>query len=458
MTKSLRSVTTAMILVAIGVMGSNLSSPAHAEDVTRTFYVSSTGSDAANGLSAATAWKSLAAVNKVAFRNGDMLRLQGGATFTGPLYFDAADGSVDVGSFGSGRATVLGKGTPAVQGYDAEGLTIHDLNLVGDAAAFADKGGLSLYSDQPAGTRLTGITISKVDVRGFKNGVEIGGKNPTAGFAQVRITDVRAHHNRDAGIITYGPAFNAAAPSFAHYDVRVLRSRADNNLGDAANTTRNTGNGIVLGSVSSGSIISSVAYGNGAMCRAPEGPVGIWAYDSRGIRIAYSKSYNNRTGGKADGGGFDLDQNVSKSLLERNNSSGNDGPGFLIFTAQSNSANTGNVVRYNTSTGDARKNGWYGGITVAGKVLRASIYGNTVNTSGSASHAPAISVKAGASGVTVSGNTLTAASGYNVVNSPGLSRSAAAFTSNRWSTAAQRVWWSKSYTSVAAWRTATGQS
>ncbi|MCW2543725.1 MAG: right-handed parallel beta-helix repeat-containing protein [Frankiales bacterium] len=453
-----RRIACTVLAVSLGAAGLGLLAPSASAAEARTYYVSASGNDQLDGLTEATAWRTLQAASNHVFTAGDTVLLQGGSTFTGPLYLDAQDAGVTVGSFGSGRARIDGNGTPGVLGYDAGGLTVRDLDLVGDAAAYASKGGLSLYSDLPAGQRLTGITISGVSVQGFKNGVEIGGANPGAGFAQVSIADVKAVGNRDAGVITYGPSFDAGSPSYAHLGVNVARTVASNNLGNPADKVHNSGSGIVLGSVDGGSILSSTASGNGSRCVAPECGVGIWTYDARGIRIAYSSATNNRTGSSADGDGFDLDQNVSGSYLEHNTSSGNDGAGYLVYTGQTNAAHHHNVVRWNTSTGDARKNSWYGGITLAGKVQFVTVTGNKVDTSSSASHAPALSIKPGVAGAKISGNTLKSASGSGVVVSPKISRSAAAISSNTWAATVQRVRWGTDYASVAAWTKATGQS
>jgi hypothetical protein len=200
--------------------------------------------------------------------------------------------------------------------------------------------------------------------------------------------------------------------------VDVVHTTANGNLGNPAEKTHNSGNGIVLGSVDGGSILSSFASGNGLLCVAPEGPAGIWTYDSRDIRIAHDTATNNRTGGSADGDGFDLDQNVSDSYLEHNTSSGNDGAGYLVYTAQTDAADRHDVVRWNTSVGDADKNSWYGGITLAGNVRAVTVSGNTVDTTTSASHAPALMIKPGVAGVKVSANMLTSAAGYRVMVSP----------------------------------------
>jgi hypothetical protein len=445
------------LTTAVAAAGVGLASPAQAAEGPATYYVSATGNDALAGTSPATAWRTLGAVNSRVLAGATVL-LQGGATFAGPLTLDSQDTGTTVGSFGTGRARIQSQGSNGVLGHNTSGITVRDLDLVGDEAAYASKGGVSFYSDRPAGQRLSGISVSNLSVAGFKNGIEIGGANPGAGFTDVGISDVTANGNRDAGVITYGPSFNPAAPAWANALVRVLRTTANGNLGNPADRVHNSGSGIVLGSVDGGSIMSSSASGNGARCVASECGVGIWTYDARSIRIAYNTSTNNHTGSSADGDGFDLDQNVSYSYLERNTSSGNDGAGFLVYTGQANVAHHHNVVRWNTSRNDARKNNWYGGITLAGKVQFLTVTGNNVDTSASPSRAPALAIKPGVAGARISGNTWRSATNYGVVTSPKMSRVAAAISSNRWAPTVQRVQWGTVYGSVAAWTKATGQS
>ncbi|HWC33329.1 MAG TPA: right-handed parallel beta-helix repeat-containing protein [Mycobacteriales bacterium] len=403
-----------LILVgALGAVGAGLVPAAAVADPPRTFYVSATGDDSHDGTSPTTAWRTLQPLDSRDLA-GDTVLLEGGSAFTGPLDLDSQDSGVTVGSFGSGRARIRGQGTAAVMGYDVAAVTVRDLDLVGDAAAFTHDGGLNFYSDRPAGQRLSGITISDVAVRHFKDGVEIGGANPGSGFAHVSIADVKAIGNRDTGIITYGPAFDPGSPSYANHDVAVVRSTASRNLGNPTDKVHNSGNGIVLGSVDGGSVTRSTARANGLHCVAPEGPAGIWTYDSHDVRITYNTSTGNRTGGTADGDGFDLDQNVSDSYLEHNTSSDNDGAGYLVFAGQ-NTATEGNFVRWNSSERDAANNNWYGGITLAGNVHSVSVAGNTVDTTQSPSHAPALAVKSGVTGAKIGKNTLRSATGHAAV-------------------------------------------
>lgn len=453
-----RAASLALVSMTVAA-GISAAAPATASSTTRTYYVSATGNDSQSGTSPASAWRTLGPVNARALA-GDTVLLEGGSTFVGPLDLNAQDSGVRISSFGSGRARLVGQGSPGIDAVDAGAVAVQNLDVTGDNVAFTRAAGLSFYNDQPAGRRLAGPRVSDVTVSGFQAGVKIGGANPGAGFAHVSITGVKADGNRDDGIITYGPAFDAQAPSYANADVTVLGSSADGNLGNPADTVHNSGNGIVLGSVDGGAILRSSAQGNGARCTAPEGPAGIWTYDSRRIRIAEDTARGNQTGGTADGDGFDLDQNVSDSVLEQNVSSGNDGAGYLVYSGQQNSANSGNVVRGNVSVGDAQTSDWYGGLTLAGRVIHVVVRHNRIDTRRSASHAPALAIKPGVRGVTIRDNSWKSAPHFSVVVSPRITRAQASISRNVWATkSAQRVQWgSVGYPSVAAWTKATGES
>src|SRR5581483_8503890 len=130
-----------------------------------------------------------------------------------------------------------------------------------------------------------------------------------------------------------------------------------------------------------------IAYNNG---RFGSGGAGIWAARSDGCLIEHCESYDNHAPGKSDGDGFDLDLGVTNSVVQYNYSHNNDGAGFLIYEPHSKagatSPNANNVLRFNISSNDARKNG-YGGITVgnapandASKLSGNQIYNNTVYT------------------------------------------------------------------------------
>lgn len=340
------------------------------------------------------------------------------------------------------------------------GVDVQDLVITGDGSTYGTASGISLFTDLPGAGKLDHVRIARVEVSGFRQGVEIGAWGGPGGYRDVRVTDAQLHDNRDAGLLTYGPLFDAGSPAYAHENVRISRVFAYHNLGDPQNRTRNTGSGIVLGSVRGRVVEQSTAYGNGAACAAPEGPVGIWTYDATSVVLQRNTSYSNRTGGRADGGGFDLDQNVSGSTAQYNSSWDNDGPGYLVYTGQLNDAQSGNVVRFNLSRDDVRAVPAYGAVTVRGRIRGADIMHNTVSVSSTAT-APrsALQLEGPLSGVTIRNNIFAVQGQSPVVLAPALGTSAVRLQGNDHRTAGAAVvrWGGTSYGSLAAWRSATGQ-
>ncbi len=438
-----------------------------------TYYVSPTGNDANAGTSQGAAWQTIGAVDNFAFSPGDTILFQGGATFSGSIYFDAADSGnnasgalispISVGSYGTGRATINAGTSFGLFAYDNGGFTLSNLNFTGSGASNTEDG-LSFFNDLAGGVKQQHIYLDNIDVSGFgKNGIVIGGGNGASGYNDVRVTNVSTHNNGRDGLGFYGPAFNAASPSYANSSVYISHVSAFNNSG-VAGASDPTGSGIVLGSVSNGTVERSITHHNGANNTSATGPVGIWAYDSTDITIQHNESYANKTnynagsGTGGDGDGFDLDQNVSNSVLQYNYSHDNDSAGFLLYSGKSNAAHNGNVVRYNVSENDARKNN-YGSITAGGAISADEIYNNTVFLSASASGTSStVRVLDGSTSLHFRNNIFDA-SGAMLVNEQGSASDLQFQRNDYWSTnGAFNVSWSgTNYASLASWSGATDE-
>jgi hypothetical protein len=450
--------------VAAAFWLSPVGSAARAASVT--YYVSSSGDDSHSGTSPSTAWLTIARVNSAALHPGDTVLFQGGATFTGLLYLGPGEGGtssapITLGSYGTGRATISGGTGTAISVYDVAGISIKNLIVVGSGATTSTTDGISFYNDLGGNTKLPYILIDGVDVSGFGDyGILIGAWNGASGFQNVTVTNSTIHDNARGGFSTYGPPFQPASPSYALANVYVGHVTAYNNRGVATDRNRNSGSGIVLGSVSGATVERAVAHDNGALCPASGCGVGIWTYDSTAVTIQYNESYNNRTGSTVDGDGFDLDQNTSKSFLQYNYSHGNDGAGYLLYTGQANSAWTGNTVRYNISQNDGRKNS-YGSIFIGGRVYGTAVYNNTLYIAPAPSGSPpAFRILSVGSGNTVRNNVIYAVGGLRMISAPAVSTAALIFQQNDYfspSGAYSFAWGAQRYTSLTAWRTATGQ-
>ncbi|HEX9554533.1 MAG TPA: hypothetical protein VF983_15110 [Streptosporangiaceae bacterium] len=431
-----------------------------------TFYVRPGGHDTAAGTSPATAWRTLARASRAVLRPGTRLLLLGGNQYHGSLLLSSADAGnakapVLVSSYGKGRATIVSS-TNGIMVFDTSGVTIRDLVITGNGAGSASTAGIQMYSDRTSG-RLGHVFVSKVDISGFGFGIAIGATHDGAGFRNVRVASSALHSNLDAGLASYGPDFDPAAPGYAHQGIYLSHVRAFRNLGDPANTIRNTGSGIELGSVAGAKVVNSQAYGNGgAGGSVTEGPIGMWAYDSTRVVMAHDVSHGNKSSNVHDGGGFGLDRETSRSVLEYDLSYGNHGAGLLLYSAPAApAAQNGNVIRFNISYGDARaRNHVIGGMAVGGRVNNASLYQNTVVIAGSNSQ-PAFKTTGVEHHIRVLNNILVAASGPVVETVQRKTTREVFFAGNDYYVAPGRTWlvqWGKSsqYLSLATWRGATG--
>ena len=380
-----------------------------------------------------------AALNQTVFNPGDGIFLRGGMTFNGGLFFDEQDSGNDatgrlidpirLTSFGGGRATINAGDGFGVYAQDNGGFRFSNFNVRGSGVAAdgstANTGdGVSFFTAAGGDRKQDHIHLDNLDISGFGGtGLSIGGFNGDAGYNGVRVTNVAAHGNRRAGIATFGDT--SVTSRNALTDVYIGDSRAYNNVGDPG-SVGNTGSGIVLGGVNGGVIERSVAHDNGRNNRPSEGPVGVWAYDSQNVTIQFNESYGNRTR-NGDGGGFDLDQNVTDSVVQYNYSHGNAGAGFLVFDGDGAATETArNTVRYNVSENDGRSgNAAAAGITIGGNVADLRVYGNTVfitDAAGLVNGAtiePAIKIDAfgtpGPRGVLIANNAFTTDGGGRLV-------------------------------------------
>jgi hypothetical protein len=444
-----------LFLCAFGVNG------ADAAD----YYVRPGGSDANSGTSAAAAWRTVARVNAAALRDGDRVLLEGGATFVGNVVFDTSDGGtaaapLTLSSYGGRKATIIVPAGTGILSYNRAAVRIAHVKLTGRMAPGSS--GIVFYTDMPAAAPHASVTIEDTDVSGFaQDGVQIGAWNGAPGFADVRIVRTASHDNGRTGILTFADRINV------HRRVYVGYSKAFNNRGIAGQPT-NSGSGIVLGAVDGGTVERSVAHDNGALCTAGEGPVGIWAYDSTRVVIQHNESYRNRTGGPADGGGFDFDQNVTDSVMQFNYSHDNDGAGYLLAHAYATDGHRRNTIRYNISQNDGRKNG-YGGIELWGRIVDATVHNNTIFTSYSNAGARAIHLRN--SGIELHdpervrfrNNIVQTGGGAQVVRATAAVLDRAIdirFENNLyWSGSAALAlrWRGVTYTSLAGWQSASGQ-
>ena len=357
------------------------------------YYVNLFGDDSNSGISTKQPWQSIDRVNASRLQPRDSVWFHANQTFKGNISLsdaetDASDEPITFGSYGNGSATI-DAGTGA--GFFAKNqgcVQIINLNFVGTGIERNNSSGIWFVNTLPEHKKLRYIRIDSVDVSGFKHaGICIAAEpidESWCGFSNVQITHTNVHDNGDAGISCIG-TWNPKEEGYSHTEIYVSNCRVYRNVGIPGKGSH-SGNGIVLAQVDGATIEYCETYENGTLNDYEGGgPVGIWTWDSNRVLIQFNESHHNRTGSSKDGGGFDLDGGVRNSIVQYNYSHDNDGAGYLLAQFEGAKAFHNNVIRYNVSENDGRKNS-YGGIHLwstgaDGGIRNTTIYRNIISTS-----------------------------------------------------------------------------
>jgi len=429
------------------------------------YYVSANGSDSRSG-TITSPWQTITRVNQGTYQPGDRILFEGGSTFNGTISFDAKDGGtpaspITVTSYGIGRAVINAGTGQGLSAYNTGGYLIQNINFMGSGVDTNTLNGIFFYADVPGGIKFDTVIIDQVDVSGFHGyGVLVGSTNGATGFKNIRMTYVTVHDNGYGGINSYGDQ-DPANIWYPHQNIYIGHCMAYNNLGNS-DKTRSTGNGITVGSVDGAVIERSLAYGNGIRNTHLAGPGGIWAYDANNVVIQYNEAHHNQTSGAADGGGFDLDGGVSNSVLQYNYSHDNDGAGLIVYEYSGARPNKNNVVRYNISQNDSRKNG-QGALLISNAggagVSNIEVYNNTIFQSAAPTMTYALRVTGPTTNLHVRNNILIAAPGVTLIKVPGTAPGMLFQGNNYWCNGSPLTiqWASSTYSDLAGFRLGTRQ-
>jgi hypothetical protein len=430
--------------------------PLELRQLLSTYYVSPYGSDSHSGTSTGSAWRTISHANSKKLHWGDKLLFQGGKTFNGSIWVSSNEGGVTIGSYGSGRATIYSGSGNGIDIAGVGGVTVSNLIFVGNGMHHNSVSGVHFHTGR--NHDISGFNIKNVEARAYgHSGIDISiDAGSGSSLSNVKIDYAQVHNNHRNGINVSTGRANV------NHNWVIQHVAAYNNLGDS-HAGFVTGSGIVVDGLDGALIQNNRAFNNGAYGAAP---VGIWAMRSNRVTIQNCESYNNHTRTSTDGGGFDFDWDVTNSVMQYNYSHGNDGPGFLLAAGTHRSDN--NIIRYNVTENDGRRNG-RGGIQLWGNVTNGKIYNNTVYTrwTGNSNTAAFYAHDGGSGGkeprnIQVINNVFTTTGGAKVVN---LSSGTAAhgsftFRGNAYHSynGSVRIQWGGSmYYSLTSWQNAKGQ-
>ena len=233
-----------------------------------------------------------------------------------------------------------------------------------------------------------------------------------------------------------------------------------------------SGNGIIANGVRHATAEHNVVHDVGGNANTCGGPAGLWAYASDSVIFQYNEVYNVRPtapvpSGACDWDSFDLDGNVTNSIVQYNYAHDNYGGGIVTCAACAPGDWGPNTIRYNIlENNDTSGNGYYGEIVASSKASGQCVLNIYNNTAYNNNGAPVIDFNQGTFAGGVIANNIFMASGTSRFG-----RTALMVTNHQdptWTTIANNVWYSMgggtplwatdstNYSSFAAYQSGTG--
>mgnify|MGYP002856375818 CR=1 FL=1 len=360
----------------------------------RTYYVDALhGDDAAEGTSAAKAWKTLERTKGLQLGAGDCLLLHRGQTFEGILDVSgkgSAAQPVLIGAYGEGaRPVVTGNQTAwTMRVLNSEYLTVRGLEIVNTGETrLAGRTGLKVECKDYGVSR--NITIDSVTVRdvngslvkeeGGGSGMLIanGGRQVVSRFDSLRITNCHILRCERNAMIWSGYYDR-------HHWLPSTNTIVSHNLIEQV-----PGDGIVPIGCEHTLIEYNIMRDGPDILPPSEAAAGIWPWSCDDTLI----QFNEVSGHKApwDAQGYDCDYNCRNTVIQYNYSHDNYGGMVLVCDAGAERnyslGNQHSIVRYNISIGDGirpkttRTGGMFSpSIHIAGRVTDTQIHHNIIHS------------------------------------------------------------------------------
>lgn len=314
------------------------------------YYVDcAAGNDAADGLSRATAWRSVPAISAHEFHAGDAILFRRGTQCTGTLWpkgSGTASAPIVLDAWGDGALPKI-HAEPGAEAsfrlFNQEYWTVQHLEFIG-----GQPHGIFVSGTQGV---LHGIHIRHAIVHGVtgepqnKEGglVVIAPGSAAQRFDDVLVEGVTAYGTSQwVGILVGGVAYGVLPEHSRSTNVTIRNSIVHDVAGD----------GIVLFQVNRGTIESSVAWYTGMQQTESIGtPNGIWTWMCRQCAVRLSEAFLTDSPG-VDGGAFDIDYGDDDNVVEE--SYGHDTQGYCVAVFGAGRTTTNSVVRRNVCAGNGR--------------------------------------------------------------------------------------------------------
>jgi len=406
----------------------------------QTYYVAPTGSDGNPGTTQAKPWQTISKVSKAALQPGDSVLLEGGKSFAGNLLITASGNAkafITIGSYGAGPATIQAGDSFGIRLLNCQYIKVHDLILEGsgvkpDGTTTNKEQGLDIYSDAKEGAPWQSIYVEKIAVSGFHDGIVLHtpiGTQKVVGYNDVRISNCTVKECLYSGILCWGSEKASGKPWFF-----PLGSGLFTNCylgGCTVHDIYGDPNGnpgycvpVQITNATSFLVEHCTIYDCGQAGRdngQPGGVGGLVFLECEKSVGQFNECYRIVTNQRMDGCAFDIDGGCSNCILQYNYSHDNEGSGFQTGFMIGAGPVRDNIIRYNISQNDAKKNPSASGGIMTWGVQSGYVYNNPVFVSaGIGGTKPAAflgNTFGGQNGVTVFNNIFVANHDGDIINS-----------------------------------------
>jgi cellulose synthase/poly-beta-1,6-N-acetylglucosamine synthase-like glycosyltransferase len=365
----------------------------------REYYLSNNGDDNNTGTSLNAPWKTIDRLLEQNISNGDKIYLRANDLFEtyNPISITNKN-NITIRSFGKGSAVLLINNSNGIELENSKNITLDCIDLRANITNNNLYNGIKLNNTEKIS--LWNISIHNSQICGFsKFGiVGINEKDPF-GFSNLLIDKCNVHDNVYGGIYLGSSRMEEYCRSkyyyimnkklkeikYSHKKINITDCNVYNNTGIQGHWTH-SGSGIFIEDCDELLIQGCKAWNNGTLCDSiVGGATGIWVANTNNALMRYNESFNNKTNGKLDGGGFDLDGGVTNSTISYSKSYLNDGAGIMLYNYRGAPFNFGNnLVEFNICYENGIKN-FYSDIQCGGysqnSIIRNNIILKSTNTS-----------------------------------------------------------------------------
>ena len=383
---------------------------------------------------------------------------------------------ITIGSYGTGPATILAGDSFGIRLLNCQYLNVHDLILAGsgvkpDGTTNNKEQGLDIFSNAKEGAPWKSIYVDKLAVSGFRDGIALHtpiGTQDVVGYDDVRISNCTVKECLVGGIYCWGSKRTTGKPWGLPAGAGVFTNciLSGSTIHDIYGDPE--GNPVIclpiqIFNATSFLVERCTIYDCGQAAKdlsQPGGVGGLVFLECEKSVAQFNECYRIATKLKMDGCAFDIDGGCSNCILQYNYSHDNEGSGFQTGFMIGGGLVRDNIIRYNISQNDAKKNpGASAGIMTWG-VQSGYVYNNTVYISAGidGKKPPAFlgNTFGGQNGVTVFNNIFVVAHDGDII----YSNARSTFRNNcyyRVKGDFRVTYAGTGYTTLAAWQDATGQ-